>query len=494
MKVALGGIFTESNQFSENPIKLKEFERGGVFLGDEFYKAKVPSLNGCIDGLREENCEILPLIYASASPGGKVTFDAFDFLYQELKSRLQKHSEVDGLILNMHGAAVLQDGTHLDSLVTNKIRKELKGKYLFITVDLHAYISESLVRSCDAILAWNTYPHSDMYQIGKKAANLLCKTIRKEIIPKMVFSGVNVITSAINASTVGSGPFAKLMSEQLEIESAQKDVISSSLFLCQPYLDQPQMLSGSLMIVDNDLQKAKSLSYEFAEKYWRSRWEFLSKTSSAAKILNEAKQEEFDHFVLIEASDCCGGGAIGDSVHTIKQLIQLNKNQKSLSIVIDPLAIRVLESKNIGNNVKLKIGHQVDFRWGTPVEENFEIVEKSNGEFMYLGGIWGGETGDMGQSYLLKKDKNYILVNSNSTYEWAGEQYSSMNLNLNEFKFILIKNPMNYKNLELSGSVKYCRIDEPGPTPIEVEKLHFQINQSFFPKQRKEEMVVHQIY
>ena len=73
----------------------------------------------------------------------------------------------------MHGAAVLEDGSHLESIVLERIKEELSKIPIFITVDLHAYITENLVRSCDAILAGNTYLYRDMFDIGKKAAKLL---------------------------------------------------------------------------------------------------------------------------------------------------------------------------------------------------------------------------------------------------------------------------------------------------------------------------------
>jgi microcystin degradation protein MlrC len=254
------------------------------------------------------------------------------------------------------------------------------------------------------------------------------------------------------------------------------------------------MMSGSLVISNNDLHKAQRLSYEFAEKYWNKRAEFLSETKSAIQVLDSLKSEEYDHHVLVEASDCCGGGAIGDSVHTIRQLMRLNSDQKSLSIVVDPKAIDQLSDKNIGAIVKLEIGHQADTKWGNPIEDNFEIIDKSAGLFTYQGGIWGGETGDMGLSCLVKKSENYILINSKPTYEWAGEQYHAMNLDLNNYKYILVKNPMNYKNLKLTGRTKYHRIDESGPTPINVERLPFTKIKEFFPKNLEERMIIRQYF
>ena len=93
-----------------------------------------------------------------------------------------------------------------------------------------------------------------------------------------------------------------------------------------------------------------------------------------------------------------------------------------------------------------------------------------------------------------QKSENYILVNSKPTYEWAGEQYLSMNLDLNSCKYILVKNPMNYMNLKLLGTTQYHKIDEPGPTPIKVEELSFKNNKNFFPKNLEEKMVIRQYF
>ena len=69
-----------------------------------------------------------------------------------------------------------------------------------------------------------------------------------------------------------------------------------------------------------------------------------------------------------------------------------------------------------------------------------------------------------------------------------------MNLDLNGYKYILVKNPMNYRNLKLLGTIQYHKIDEPGPTPIKVEKLLFKKNKIFFPKNLEEKMVIRQFF
>ena len=55
--------------------------------------------------------------------GGKITSETFEELYSDLVARLWKNMNLDGLILNMHGAAVLEmDHTWILLL---RIREEL---------------------------------------------------------------------------------------------------------------------------------------------------------------------------------------------------------------------------------------------------------------------------------------------------------------------------------------------------------------------------------
>ena len=64
----------------------------------------------------------------------------------------------------------------------------------------------------------------------------------------MEFTGVPVITSAVNASTEISSPFSKIMKSLKNKEKDDVDILSTSLFLCQPYIDQKDMRSGALVI------------------------------------------------------------------------------------------------------------------------------------------------------------------------------------------------------------------------------------------------------
>ena len=69
----------------------------------------------------------------------------------------------------------------------------------------------------------------------------------------------------------------------------------------------------------------------------------------------------------------------------------------------------------------------------------------TDGKFVYSGGIWGGQVADMGPSARLRIGSVEVLICTYPTYDWADEQYRSVGMDTRNAKFIVVKNPMNYR-------------------------------------------------
>ena len=119
----------------------------------------------------------------------------------------------------------------------------------------------------DGLIAWETYPHRDTFTTGVRGARLLWDILTKRCRPTMAMAKVPVITSAIHGSTEGDDPFAQVMRAAKTLEG-RDGVLSTSAFLVHPYLDQPDMGSGALVITDDDMEIAVSLANQLAEQYW----------------------------------------------------------------------------------------------------------------------------------------------------------------------------------------------------------------------------------
>ena len=83
-RIAVGGIFTECNQFGGAPIDMRWFERYDLCRGEEILQLDSGVVGGMLQVLGEREVEVAPLLYAGTCPGGALTVDC----YRQLKTEL----------------------------------------------------------------------------------------------------------------------------------------------------------------------------------------------------------------------------------------------------------------------------------------------------------------------------------------------------------------------------------------------------------------------
>ena len=185
---------------------------------------------------------------------------------------------------------------------------------------------------------------------------------------------------------------------------------------------------------------------------------------------------------LQRRADCCGGGAAGDSVCTLKALLEIAPQETALVPVVDPLAAATCQQAGEGAQVTVELGHQLDLTWGKPVSVTGHVRSLSPGQFQYRGGIWDGTEGQMGSTAVLQVGGISILITSFATYEWCGEQFEALGLEAASSKFVVAKNPMNYGMAYGEFSQATYILDTPGPTPATLKHVTYKHLQTpYFP-------------
>ena len=481
-RIAVGGVLTECNHFGGLPIDVDSFRSGELFRGDELLAATTSVVGGMLDSLRQCEADPAALIYASACPGGSVTSACYQQLRSELLDRLQQAMPVDGVLMPLHGAALVENVDDPEGDLLHAVR-DLVGHEIPVvaTLDLHAHVTAEMVQHADALLAWETYPHRDQYNTGRRATRLLIDIRAGKCHPTMAMAKVPVITSAIHGSTDGDDPFAELMRHTKSLE-LQNGVLSTSLFLIHPYMDLPEMGSGGLVITDDDIDRAATMARGIAEQYWARRTDLEPKTYTPDDAINRGLAVSGGPVILVETSDCCGGGAAGDSIATLSALVERNLDQVSLVPVVDPKAAAVCHAAGEGARLTIALGHQLDARWGQSQEFVGTVERLSDGLFTYIGGQWEGMRAEMGPTAVFSIGKARVLITSRATYDWSDEQYRSVGLEATAAKFVVAKNPMNYRLAYGAVAKETYVLNTPGPTPATVRHLEFKkLERPFFP-------------
>ena len=482
MRIAIGSFLTECNQFGGSPIELDWFARYDLAYGDEVLATEAGVVGGALEVLRSADAQIVPLIYASTCPGGYVTADCYAHLRGELLDRLQSALPVDGVLLPLHGAAVAAGTPDPEGDLIKAVRGLVGSDVpIVVTLDLHAHVTPVMVRHADALVAWETYPHRDSEETGARGARLLVELLETGTRPAMVMVKVPVITGGILGGTNGDGAFAQLMRQTKAMEN-EEDVLSTSLFLTHPYLDQPHMGSGALVVTDGDGARAEALARGISMEYWQRRNELEADVISPEKAIQQGLSAKGGPVVLVETADCAGGGAAGDSVASLRALLAREGVRDALVPVVDQEAARRCQEAGLGADINISLGHRMDPRWGTPLEMSGTILHLIDGTFRYRGGIWDDVAGDMGPSAVLQSGGVRVLITSHATYDWADEQWQAVGIDPREAQFVVAKNPMNFHNVYDDCATQIHILDTAGPTPASVRNLPFQhMVRPFFP-------------
>ena len=440
-------------------------------------------VGGGLTALRESGCYIAPLLNASTCPGGYLTASCYGTLKGELLRRLRDALPVDGVLLLLHGAAAAEGLDDLEGDLIAAVR-ECVGEDVPIvaTLDLHAHVSAAMVRCADALVAWETYPHRDAFSTGQRGARLLVDAAAGRCRPTMAMAKVPVLTGGVRGSTAADEPFGRLMGFGKQFEK-DEGVLSVSVFLVHPYLDAPGMGSGGLVVTDGELEKAKRLARQIADRYWQARHDLEQETHSPAAAIQAGLQTEGGPVLLVEAADCAGGGASGDSVATLKALLALGEDAPdSLVPVVDPEAAARCQEAGVGAELTLDLGHRLDPKWGDPVQMRGRVLHLSDGKFRYAGGIWDNVEGDMGPTAVLGAGRIRVLVNTHATYDWADEQFRSVGIDPLAARFVVVKNPMNFRNVYADAASAIFILETPGPTPASVRNVPFRkLQRPYFP-------------
>ena len=481
-RVGVGGIFIECNHFTAQLADRAAFERSEWLTGEALLAKDTGVIGGMLSVLRDAGCEPVPLFYASACPSGAVEAAVYDELKNELLRRLSDAGELDGVLLCLHGAGAAVNAPDLEGDLAGAVRARVgEGTPIVGTLDLHAHVTSEMLAHTDALLAWETYPHEDAFETGERGARAMTGILAGRLKPVMAMAKVPVLVSAIHGQTKPPGPFADVMREAKRLEG-EGAIFSVNPILVHPYLNMPDMGGGVLVLANDDESEAASLAKRLAKRYWEKRVELQPETVSPADAVRRGLQAKGGPVLLVETADCCGGGASGDSVHTLRALLAEAPAEAAIVPVVDPGAAHSAHSAGLGQAIRLRLGHQLDPQWGDPVEVEGVIVRLSDGAFVYRGGIWDGRAGDMGPTAVVAVGPIQIVISGNATYDWMTEQNDLLDLSPADCKFVVAKNPMNYQQAYAGMMKAVYVLDTPGPTPANTNALPYTaMSSGWFP-------------
>lgn len=474
LRIAIGKIWQEQNIFSPKRTGISDFNRAGLYYGEELIKRfeDINEIGGFINTAnKEKDIELLPTIRAVAWPSGKILNSTYNKIKKYLIESLKKNLPLDGVLLLLHGSMVTEDIFDTEGDILETIKKEIsKDIPIAISLDLHANITDKMINNTIFIEGYNTSPHIDLLRTGKKVAGVFIDFLKRKKKLNVGFVKLPMITPTRLHNTE-KGPLKVLVDYISNIEY-KSDLISVSLFAVQPWLDIPDVGWSVIVYTDSNQAQAQNYANRIAEVAWNLKDDFIPDEISIDSALSEAIKMGRG-LIVISDSDSTTAGTPGDNTYVLEELLNHKIKLPVLLCMIDKSCVKKAIKAGIGNRVNGEVGGKFDNIFCGPVKIN-AIVENITDGKMTFDGCGGKNYFDLGKIAVLKVDNITIAVceETGLIHERAG--YEKAGLNPQNFRLVLVKSRFGFMQTykEIADSIEF--LDCPGLSPANLNNLDYK--------------------
>jgi microcystin degradation protein MlrC len=452
MRIATGGIIHETSTCVDTPTTTRDFEFDrGIIRGPDIltrFRATNVCTGGFIEGAEKNDFELVPLLRASAFPSGLIRRADYDALLQEMLDRLSaaesEGGPVDGALLDLHGAMVVEGLDDGDGHVIEAVREYLgPDRPIVVTQDLHGNHTRARVAAADALVGFDTFPHIDMAERGVEAAEIIARAVRGEIRPRMAIHQMPLFWST-PCQVTAHPPMDEVLQRVHDIE-ARPGIVCVTIATGFPWADVPEVGSSVMVVADGDEALAQQTADELGQWIWENRERWYSPPLAVREALRRGEELGKHPIILADHSDNTGGGSPGDSTEVLQTFIDLDLQDALILYMVDNEVAVQAHHAGVGSRIAVSLGGKSSPVQGQPVEAEAEVVAIADGAFAYDGPMFAGLTGSMGASAWLKIGGVNVAVVSAREQPFDMAFSRTLGIDCAQMKYISVKSAAHFR-------------------------------------------------
>ena len=368
-RIAIGGFLHESHSFAPRPTTYADFLRPGGFPplteGDAMLDAvrgtSVPAA-GALAVAEADGAAVVPLAWTTASPAGPIEDEAFERIAALICAALSRALDVaplDGVYLDLHGAAVVESFPDAEGELLRRVRAMVGDLPLTISLDPHANLTQRMVTLADAVVPFRTYPHIDMKAAGAQAMRLLLQRIDRGEPWARAFRQLEFWIPLGSQCTMLQ-PMSAVMAERASL-AERLDVAELAFCFGFPYADFADC--GPALAAYADTQaKADAAADAFAAHVAAREADFVQDVLPAAEAVAEAKRlavRASKPIVIADTQDNPGGGGHGDTTGLLAELVRQQAKGAVLCLINDAASVAACVAAGEGGSLALVARREV---------------------------------------------------------------------------------------------------------------------------------------
>ncbi len=467
-KVLIGYFFQETSHFNPG---LTTRDRFDISCGEELierYAGTNTYVAGGLDVFKEEGVDVVPTYGASSvTSGGPVPAPDLDGMTDEMLEAVAAAKDVNGAYIAFHGAMAGTEEHDPEGRILEQVRSMMGDKPIVASYDLHAILTDRLVRSADVTVALHTYPHTDMRLTGQRAAAALVRLLQGGARPTaaqvklpMLVRGDELITE--------TGLFGRAIDRCKAFESDEKG-LSALVNIGNPFTDVPELRTNTLVTSDGEPQMARDLAEELARFMWEHRGSMQAELVSVEEAVALAAREP-GLTVFSDAADATSSGASGDSNWILRGLIEAGYGKRALLPLVDAPAVEVAFARGVGSRFTVPLGGTVDRERHQPVECEVYVQSLHDGHFR----TESGETSRAGRTAVLVSGGTVIMTTEFPVSIMGRRVFEARGLNPVDFDLVVCKSPNGFRTHYEAIAERIVPVDCPGSTSANLRSLPYR--------------------
>jgi microcystin degradation protein MlrC len=447
--ILVAGFQHETNTFAPSKADYANFERGEGFplmsRGADVLALRdvnIPA-GGFIRAAEAAGHTLVPVIWAGASPSAHVTVAAFERIAGEIVEAARTRN-FDAVYLDLHGAMVAEHADDGEGELLARVR-DVVGENVPVvaSLDLHANVTERMLRHADALVAYRTYPHVDMADTGARAAALLERLMAGERLH--CASRRLPFLIPINGMCTLLEPSRGMYENVRAMETGS--VVSVSFAPGFPAADFPEC--GPVIWAYGHTHDAANASVDTLyrrmlddESAWRV--PFLSPDEAVQEAMRLSSNASRP-VVIADTQDNPGAGGDANTMEMLHALVRQGAQRAAFGLICDPDAAAAAHRAGVGARLDLSLGGQSGVPGDAPFVGQFEVVFLSDGRCRYDGPMMNGMKAELGPVACLRVEGVLVAVSSSKAQMLDRNLYRVAGIQPEEMKVLVNKSSVHFR-------------------------------------------------
>jgi microcystin degradation protein MlrC len=449
MRILAAMLKHETNTFSPVPTDLARFRAWGLYEGqavERAYRGTNHPLAAYLDLAAERGAEIVTPVAAEAMPSGLVQREPYEYLTGRILDELRTGA-FDCAMLDLHGAMVAEPDWDGEGGLLEAMRRIAPDLPIAVTLDMHGNITQRVVDHCTCLVGYKSYPHTDMYEAGRRIGRVLLDAMDGRCRPVMAYGRLPLLAQTLRMGTADH-PMGPLQ-DMTRTEEGRPRILAASVFGGFPMADIPVAGLSAIVVADGDPQAAEAARDRLLAFAWDNREAFVYRHEPIGEAIARAKAVNDAPIVLLDHADNVGSGGSADSMVVIRELIRHRVEDVAVAAVWDPAAVETMRRAGAGAALTLDLGGRTDMPSigvrGEPLRVAGRVRSLSDGEWTVRGPMYTGSRVTTGPTAVFETAGIRIVVTSLHHEPWDAGIFTNNGIDPRHCRYLLLKSRIHYR-------------------------------------------------